>query len=86
MHFQQCFHKLTISKASNAIHGRHFDDKGKHVINEGVESFVREHTPWKMSYRLELIVDEQLRSESYGEVIEESQKSKSFELCILISV
>ena len=56
------FHMLTIAKTPNTIHRRHFDDKGKHVINESVESFVGEHTPWKVGYRLELVVDEQLWS------------------------
>ena len=52
--------RLTIAKATNAIHGRHLDDKCKHVINERVQSLVCEHSPWEMGHRLQLVVDEQL--------------------------
>ena len=53
--------RLTVSKAPNAIHGRHLDHEGEDVVNEGVESLVGHHSPGKVSHRLELVVDEQLR-------------------------
>ena len=53
---------LTISEAAYSVHGGHLDDKGKHVVNEGVESFIGEHPPRKVGHRLELVVDEELRS------------------------
>ena len=52
---------LTISEAANTIQCGHLNDKGKEVIDEGVEGLVSEHTPWKVSHRLQLVVDEQLR-------------------------
>ena len=53
---------LTISEAADAIHGWHLDDKGEHIINEGVECLVCEHSPGEVGNRLELVVDEQLWS------------------------
>ena len=53
---------LTISETANSVHHWHFDDKGKHVINEGIEGLVRQHPPGKMCHRLELVVDKQLWS------------------------
>ena len=41
---------LTISEAANSVHGRHLYDKGKHVIDEGVESLVCEHPPGEVSH------------------------------------
>ena len=49
---------LTVSEAADAVHGGHLNDKGKHVVNEGVESFVGEHSPGEMGHRLQLVVDE----------------------------
>lgn len=57
--------KPTISKAAQAIHRGHFDDKSKDVINESVETLVRHHTPRQVSYGLQFVVDEQLRSHHY---------------------
>lgn len=34
-------------------HG-HLDDECKEVVNECIESFVRQHAPWQMGHRLEL--------------------------------
>ena len=53
---------LTIPEASDTVHGGHFDDKGKHVIDECVEGLVGEHSPWEVGHRLQLVVDEQLWS------------------------
>ena len=36
---------LTISEAAYSVHHGHFDDKSKHVVNEGVESLVGQHSP-----------------------------------------
>ena len=54
--------QLTIPEASNSVHGRHFYDECEHVIDEGVEGLVGEHSPWEMGHGLQLIVDEQLWS------------------------
>ena len=37
------------------------DDKGKQVVNDGVERAVYHHAPGQVGNRLELVVDEQLR-------------------------
>ena len=60
------------------MHCRHFNNKGKHVINECVEGFIHERFPWQMGHRLQLVVQEQLwghkqepkpiKSEKYGEL------------------
>jgi hypothetical protein len=39
----------------------HRDCERKEIVDEGVESFVHERSPWKMRYRLEFVVDEELR-------------------------
>ena len=52
---------LTVPEAADAVHGGHLDDKGKHVIDEGVEGLVGEHAPGQVGHRLQLVVDEQLR-------------------------
>ena len=53
---------LTISKTTYSVESRHFDDKCKYIINEGVEGFVCHHPPRKMSNGLHFVVNEQLRS------------------------
>lgn len=47
-----------ISEASYPVHHGHLDDKGKQVINEGIESLVGEHPPWEVGHRLHFVVDE----------------------------
>ena len=54
----------TITEASNAIEGGCFNDKGEEIINEGVQSLVSQHAPGQVGHRLELVVDEELRSHS----------------------
>ena len=51
---------LTVTETPDTIEGRHLDDEGKQVVNEGVESLVAEHAPREVSNRLEFVVDEQL--------------------------
>ena len=51
---------LTISEAANPIEEWHFNDKGKHVIDESIKSFIRQHSPWKVCNRLHLVINEQL--------------------------
>ena len=41
---------LTISEAAYSVHGGHLDDKGKHIIYEGVECLVSEHPPGKVGH------------------------------------
>lgn len=41
--------------------GRHRYDKCENVIDECVERFVHERSPWKCGHRFQFIVDEQLR-------------------------
>lgn len=49
-----------VSEASYPVHHGHLDDKGKQVIDEGVEGFVGEHPPREVSHRLHFVVDEKL--------------------------
>ena len=42
------------------VHGRHLDDKGKQVINNGVEELVGHLAPGQGSHALELVVQVQL--------------------------
>ena len=56
---------LTIPEAPYAIHSGHFDDEGKHVINEGIQCLVSQHPPWEVGHGFELIVYEELRSHRY---------------------
>ena len=50
----------TISEAAQSVQCRHLDHKCKQVIDEGVESLVRHHTPRQVGHRLEFVVDKQL--------------------------
>lgn len=50
-----------VPEASKSIHGRHFDDESKDVVDEGIEGFVGQHSPGQVSHRLQFVVDEQLR-------------------------
>lgn len=43
------------------MHDRHFDDKGKQIVNEGVDGFVRHCSPVQMSNGLQFVVDKELR-------------------------
>lgn len=52
--------RLTVPQAADPVHNRHLDDKGKQVIDEGVEGLVGEHAPGQVGYGLELVVDEEL--------------------------
>ena len=52
----------TVPEASYTVHSGHFDDKGKHIIDEGIESFVGQHSPRQVSNRFQFVVDKQLWS------------------------
>lgn len=49
-----------VPQAADPVHNRHLDDKGKQVVDEGVEGLVGEHAPGQVGHRLELVVDEEL--------------------------
>ena len=77
---------LTITETTYSVQGGHFNDKGKHVIDECVESFIRQHTPRQMRHRLHFIVDKQLRShhnETWNQRVH-SIKSYSVDYSLLI--
>ena len=50
-----------VPKATDPVHRRHLDDKGKYVIDEGVQSLVCHHTPREVRHRFEFVVDKKLR-------------------------
>ncbi len=52
----------TVSEASESIERWHFDDEGEQIVDEGVQSLIRQHPPRKMRNGLEFVVDEQLWS------------------------
>ena len=39
-----------VSEASDAVHGGHFDDECKDVIDECIQGFVGHHSPRKMGH------------------------------------
>lgn len=50
-----------VTEAADPVQGRHLYHKRENVVDERVEEFVGQHTPWKMGDALELVIDKQLR-------------------------
>lgn len=49
----------------------HLDDKGKEIVDKGVQGLVDKHSPWHMSDRFEFVIDEELRCHHYETYYEE---------------
>lgn len=51
---------LTIPKTAQSVKRRHFDYKGEQIVYKCVQSFVSQHSPWKVCHWLQFVIDEQL--------------------------
>jgi len=50
-----------VAEAADPVQGRHFYHKCKNVVDERIQEFIGQHTPWKMRDTLQLVINKQLR-------------------------
>ena len=55
----------TITETAKSIEKRHPDHERKQVVDERVQSLVRQHSPRQMCHRLEFVVDKELWRHHY---------------------
>lgn len=65
-----------ISKTSNTMKSRHLNHKGKDIINEGIQCLVDHCIGRNSRHRVQLVVDEQLRSHWNKTYVDDHSLSK----------
>ena len=74
-----------VSENTEAMQPGHLDDKGKQVINDGVQELEGHLTPWQRCYALQLVVDIQLHTNICA-VMHLSLSSNSLQLVVDIQL